>query len=265
MTSEHDEKDVAAQGSPDAGGASAREAAPADGGACTPSGRRSGSDRDEDGVEAETDGFDEGAEEDLEEEPAPVRPTVRPASAKSYGPPQRRSGAHVSAPKPAEPQVFGVSVRAIALIAAIAVAVSLFASFAVSCGMQGMLQSAINADRHELESQIDERLTSSEAQVNKIIDEYNSAAQAASSAQDADADLTKAREDLRQTMADARAWLASGDGQWVSSQTETMMRNALDAAQNLIDERGISDPQTYRDAAESIEDIIDDVDKGALW
>ena len=50
-----------------------------------------------------------------------------------------------------------------------------------------------------------------------------------------------------------------------SSQTETMMRNALDAAQNLIDERGISDPQTYRDAAEAIDDIIDDVDKGALW
>ena len=84
-------------------------------------------------------------------------------------------------------------------------------------------------------------------------------------AEEANADLTEAREDLRQTMADARAWLESGNGQWVGNQTETMMLNALDAAQNLIDEAGITDPQTYRDAAATIEDIIDGVKQGTLW
>ena len=189
------------------------------------------------------------------------RPTVRPASAKSYGPPQRRSGAHVAVSKISEPEVFGVSIRAIALIAAIAV----FASLAVSCGMQGMLQHSIDSNRHDLEAQIDERLASAESQVSKIVDEYNSAAEAARTAEEANADLAEAREDLRQAMADARAWLESGNGQWVGNQTETMMLNALDAAQNLIDEAGITDPQTYRDAAATIEDIIDGVKQGTLW
>lgn len=193
------------------------------------------------------------------------RPTVRPASPKSYGPPQRRSGAHVAASKVSEPEVFGVSIRAIALIAAIAAVVAVFASLAVSCGMQGMLQHSIDSNRYDLEARIDERLASAESQVSKIVDEYNSAAEAASTAEEANADLTEAREDLRQTMADARAWLESGNGQWVGNQTETMMLNALDAAQNLIDEAGITDPQTYRDAAATIEDIIDGVKQGTLW
>ena len=180
------------------------------------------------------------------------RPTVRPASPKSYGPPQRRSGAHMAASKVSEPEVFGVSISAIALMA-------------VSCGMQGMLQHSIDSNRHDLETRIDERLASAESQVSKIVDEYNSAAEAASTAEEANADLAEAREDLRQTMADARAWLESGNGQWVGNQTETMMLNALDAAQNLIDETGITDPQTYRDAAASIEDIIDGVKQGTLW
>lgn len=198
-------------------------------------------------------------------DPQPVRPTVRPASARSYGPPQRRTGAHVGAAKASEPEVFGVSIRAIALIAAIAAVVSVFASLAVSCGMQGMLQHSIDADRSDLEAHIDENLASANDQIDKIIDEYNSAAEAAGDAEDANADLTEAREDLRQTMADARAWLESGAGQWIGSQTQTMMTNALDSAQNLIDESGISDPQTYRDAAQAIESIIDDVEKGRLW
>lgn len=195
----------------------------------------------------------------------PSRPTVRPASAKSYGPPQRRSGAHVAASKSSEPEVFGVGIRAIALIAAIAAVVAVFASLAVSCGMQGMLQHSLDSNRNDLEAQIDERLASAESQVAKIIDEYNSAAEAASTAEEANADLAEAREDLRQTMADARAWLESGNGQWVGNQTETMMLNALDAAQNLIDETGITDPQTYRDAADAIEEIIDGVKQGTLW
>lgn len=195
----------------------------------------------------------------------PSRPTVRPASAKSYGPPQRRSGAHVAASKASEPEVFGVGIRAIALIAAIAAVVAVFASLAVSCGMQGMLQHSLDSNRHDLEAQIDERLASAESQVAKIIDEYNSAAEAASTAEEANADLAEAREDLRQTMADARAWLESGNGQWVGNQTETMMLNALDTAQNLIDETGITDPQTYRDAADAIEEIIDGVKQGTLW
>lgn len=193
------------------------------------------------------------------------RPTVRPASPKSYGPPQRRSGAHMAASKVPEPEVFGVSIRAIALIAAIAAVVAVFASLAVSCGMQGMLQHSIDSNRHDLETRIDERLASAESQVSKIVDEYNSAAEAASTAEEANADLAEAREDLRQAMADARAWLESGNGQWVGNQTETMMLNALDAAQNLIDETGITDPQTYRDAVASIEDIIDGVKQGTLW
>ena len=167
--------------------------------------------------------------------------------------------------KVSEPEVFGVSIRAIALIAAIAAVVAVFASLAVSCGMQGMLQHSIDSNRHDLETRIDERLASAESQVSKIVDEYNSAAEAASTAEEANADLAEAREDLRQTMADARAWLESGNGQWVGNQTETMMLNALDAAQNLIDEAGITDPQTYRDAAATIEDIIDGVKQGTLW
>lgn len=225
------------------------------------------------GTEAEPTPVVDGEAGDDDGQPDPLpdafaessRPTVRPASPKSYGPPQRRSGAHVAASKVSEPEVFGVSIRAIALIAAIAAVVAVFASLAVSCGMQGMLQHSIDSNRHDLEAQIDERLASAESQVSKIVDEYNSAAEAASTAEEANTDLAEAREDLRQTMADARAWLESGNGQWVGNQTETMMLNALDAAQNLIDEAGITDPQTYRDAAATIEDIIDGVKQGTLW
>lgn len=205
------------------------------------------------------------ANDRLDTVPEPLRPTVRPAATKSYGPPSRRLGLHSESPQISEPTVFGVSIRAIALIAAIAAAVSLFASVAVSCGMQSMLQHSIDSSRHDLESQIDERITAAESQIDKIIDEYNSAAEAASTAEEASSDLAEARESLRQTVADARAWLESGGGRWIGSQTKTMMLNALETAQNLIDESGISDPQTYQDAAGAIEDIIDDVEQGTLW
>lgn len=216
-------------------------------------------------AEVEVEEADDGESGLFDVEADPTRPTVRPASAKSYGPPQRRSGAHVAAPKFSEPEVFGVSVRAIALIAAIAAIVSVFASLAVSCGTQSMLQRSIDAARYELDAHIDDNLASANSQIEKIIDDYNAAEEAASSAEEANTDLSKAREDLRQTIADARAWLQSGNGQWVGNQTKTMMSNAIDSAQNLVDESGITDPQTYRDAEAAIEDIIDDVASGRLW
>lgn len=216
-------------------------------------------------AEVEVEEADDGEGGLFDVEADPVRPTVRPASAKSYGPPQRRSGAHVAAPKFSEPEVFGVSVRAIALIAAIAAIVSVFASLAVSCGTQSMLQRSIDSARYELDAHIDDNLASANSQIEKIIDDYNAAEEAASSAEEASTDLSKAREDLRQTIADARAWLQSGNGQWVGNQTKTMMSNAIDSAQNLVDESGITDPQTYRDAEAAIDDIIDDVASGRLW
>ena len=216
-------------------------------------------------AEVEVEEADDGEGGLFDVEADPVRPTVRPASAKSYGPPQRRSGAHVAAPKFSEPEVFGVSVRAIALIAAIAAIVSVFASLAVSCGTQSMLQRSIDSARYELDAHIDDNLASANSQIEKIIDDYNAAEEAASSAEEASTDLSKAREDLRQTIADARAWLQSGNGQWVGNQTKTMMSNAIDSAQNLVDESGITDPQTYRDAEAAIDSIIDDVSNGRLW
>ena len=216
-------------------------------------------------AEVEVEEADDGESGLFDVEADPTRPTVRPASAKSYGPPQRRSGAHVAAPKFSEPEVFGVSVRAIALIAAIAAIVSVFASLAVSCGTQSMLQRSIDSARYELDAHIDDNLASANSQIEKIIDDYNAAEEAASSAEEANTDLSKAREDLRQTIADARAWLQSGNGQWVGNQTKTMMSNAIDSAQNLVDESGITDPQTYRDAEAAINDIIDDVANGRLW
>ena len=225
------------------------------------------------GSEVEPDAVvdDEAGDDPEGDEPEPLhdvpRPTVRPASARSYGPPQRRTGAHASAhaAKQSEPTVFGVSIRAAALIAAVSAVISVVASLAVSCSMQGMLEGRIDRDRQDLQTQITQQLDEADARISSIVDEYNAAAEAADDAAETNEAVSEAREDLRQTMADARAWLESGAGQWVGNQTETLMNNALDAAQNLIDESGIADPQTYRDAAAAIEDVIDGVEKGTLW
>lgn len=51
----------------------------------------------------------------------------------------------------------------------------------------------------------------------------------------------------------------------MSEQTKATMNNALDVAQRLVEESGITDPQTYADAAESLSGIIDGVAQGTLY
>lgn len=201
---------------------------------------------------------------------ASAAPTVRPATVKGYGsfPSSRHLGSSHGFEAPAaagSPVVLGFSLRQVALIAAMAAAVAVVASLVVSCAAVGYLESTMDSRWSAYKQQMTDSFDEQAAQVSRLTDEYRQTVEDAQAAQETSDAVEQAKEDLRQTVADARAWLESGNGSWVSTQTKTSMNNAISMAQSLIAESGITDPQTYEDAADAINDIIDGVKKGTLY
>ncbi|HIS39548.1 MAG TPA: hypothetical protein IAC12_01685 [Candidatus Aphodovivens avistercoris] len=186
---------------------------------------------------------------------------------------RRRSGAQ--APRHAsyfEPPVdgggvagLGVSIRTLALLAAVAAAVAVAASLVVSCGMQSMLQEGIAEQQRSFEAELMEEFEEQKAEIERMMGDLDDATAEASAAEEASSAVEAARGELQSALDEARQWLESGDGQWVSQQTKAMMESAVSVAEGLVEESGITDSQTYRTAASAIQDIIYQVEQGTLW
>lgn len=186
---------------------------------------------------------------------------------------RRRSGAQ--APRHAayfEPPVdgggvagLGVSIRTLALLAAVAAAVAVAASLVVSCGMQSMLQEGIAEQQRSFEAELMEEFDEQKAEIERMMGDLDDASAEASAAEEASSAVEAARGELQSALDEARQWLESGDGQWVSQQTKAMMESAVSVAEGLVEESGITDSQTYRTAASAIQDIIYQVEQGTLW
>ena len=186
---------------------------------------------------------------------------------------RRRSGAQ--APRHAsyfEPPVdgggvagLGVSIRTLALLAAVAAAVAVAASLVVSCGMQSMLQEGIAEQQRSFEAELMEEFEEQKAEIERMMGDLDDATAEASAAEEASSAVEAARSELQSALDEARQWLESGDGQWVSQQTKAMMESAVSVAEGLVEESGITDSQTYRTAASAIQDIIYQVEQGTLW
>lgn len=186
---------------------------------------------------------------------------------------RRRSGAQ--APRHAayfEPPVdgggvagLGVSIRTLALLAAVAAAVAVAASLVVSCGMQSMLQEGIAEQQRSFEAELMEEFDEQKAEIERMMGDLDDASAEASAAEEASSAVEAARGELQSALDEARQWLESGDGQWVSQQTKAMMESAVSVAEGLVEESGITDSQTYRTAASVIQDIIYQVEQGTLW
>ena len=186
---------------------------------------------------------------------------------------RRRSGAQ--APRHAayfEPPVdgggvagLGVSIRTLALLAAVAAAVAVAASLVVSCGMQSMLQEGIAEQQRSFEAELMEEFEEQKAEIERMMGDLDDATAEASAAEEASSAVEAARGELQSALDEARQWLESGDGQWVSQQTKAMMESAVSVAEGLVEESGITDSQIYRTAASAIQDIIYQVEQGTLW
>ncbi len=195
-------------------------------------------------------------------------PAVLPARFKRYSAPRHADATatiHDLGTSPSEKRVLGMSIRQLAMVAAISAAMSLVVSMAVSCASNGMMERSMDSRWRTYQEQMTEQIDEEMAQLSRMTSDYKQAAQEASSAQEANEAVEAAKQSLQQAVSDARAWLESGDGQWVSEQTKATMSNALDVAQRLVEESGITDPQTYADAAESLSGIIDGVAQGTLY
>ena len=196
------------------------------------------------------------------------RPAVLPARYKRYSAPRHADATatvHDLGASLSEKKVLGMPIRQLAMVAAMAAAVSLVVSVAVSCAAMGMMESSLDSQWRTYKDQMTQEIDEEMAQLSRMTDDYKQAAEEASSSQEASEAVETAKESLRQAASDARAWLESGDGQWVSQQTKTTMQNALDVADRLVAESGITDPQTYADAADALSGIIDGVAQGTLY
>lgn len=195
---------------------------------------------------------------------------VRPAVSCNYR--GRTSGKHAHAKGRSSILSFdgeipglGVSMRTLALLCAVAVALSLLVSVVVSCSMQGAMQASLDAKYRDFEVRMTEQFDEQKAQVSELQSSLGDDVAALTTARETSDEVEEAKADLQDAVDDASDWLESGDGSWVSQHTEDMMNNAIDVAERLISETGVTDPQTYKQAEDSIQDIIDAVDQGKMW
>lgn len=190
---------------------------------------------------------------------------VRPAVAHAYG--RRGFGKHAQPSRNADGVIpgLGVSPRTIALLCAVAVALSLLVSVVVSCSMQGAMQASLDAKYRDFESGMTEQFDAQKAEVAQLQERLGDDVQALATAQETSAEVEQAKAQLQSTVDDAKEWSKEGDGRWISDKTEDMLNNAIDVAERLIDETGVTDPQTYKQAEDSIQDIMDAVDEGRMW
>lgn len=196
--------------------------------------------------------------------------TVRPAVSRNYR--GQASGRHAHpASKPSllsfdgEIPGLGVSMRTLALLCAVAVALSLLVSIVVSCSMQGAMRASLDAQYRDFEARMTEQFDEQKAQVSQLQTSLGDDVAALTTAQETSAEIEEAKADLQDVVDEAKEWLEDGDGSWVSQQTEDMMNNAVDVAERLISETGVTDPQTYKQAEDTIQDIIEAVDNGQMW
>lgn len=195
-----------------------------------------------------------------------VRPAVRGGQRKASG-----KHAHPSSGKASvfsfdgEIPGLGVSMRTVAMLAAVAAAVSLIVSMIVSCSVQGAAQSQVDRKYREFEANMTEQFEQQKAEVSEMQSSLGDQVQAISTAQEVSAAVQEAKTGLQAVVDEANEWLEDGRGRRVSDDTEDMMRNAIDVAERLISETGVTDPQTYEQAEDTIQDIMDGVEDGRLW
>lgn len=233
-----------------------------------PDSENSHEDAPEDDVEEYADDFDALDNGDETDDVPADGPAVLPARFKRYSAPRHADATatvHDLGTSLSEKRVLGMSIRQLAMVAAISAAMSLVVSMAVSCASNGMMERSMDSRWRTYQEQMTEQIDEEMAQLSRMTSDYKQAAQEASNAQETNEAVETAKQSLQQAVSDARAWLESGDGQWVSEQTKATMNNALDVAQRLVEESGITDPQTYTDAAESLSGIIDGVAQGTLY
>lgn len=195
-----------------------------------------------------------------------VRPAVRSGQRKTPGKHAQPFGGKASVfDFDGEIPGLGVSMRTIAVLAAVAAAVSLIVSMIVSCSVQGAAQSQVDRKYREFEASMTEQFEQQKAEVSELQNSLGDQVQEISTAQEVSAAVQEAKTGLQAVVDEAKEWLEDGRGRRVSDDTEDMMRNAIDVAERLISETGVTDPQTYAQAEDTIQDIMEGVEDGRLW
>lgn len=195
-----------------------------------------------------------------------VRPAVSSGQRKTPGKHAQSSGGKASVfDFDGEIPGLGVSMRTIAVLAAVAAAVSLIVSMIVSCSVQGAAQSQVDRKYREFEASMTEQFEQQKAEVSELQNSLGDQVQEISTAQEVSAAVQEAKTGLQAVVDEAKEWLEDGRGRRVSDDTEDMMRNAIDVAERLISETGVTDPQTYAQAEDTIQDIMEGVEDGRLW
>lgn len=195
-----------------------------------------------------------------------VRPAVRGGQRKTPGKHAQPSGGKASVFSfDGEIPGLGVSIRTVAVLAAVAAAVSLIVSMVVSCSVQGAAQSQVDRKYREFEASMTEQFEQQKAEVSELQSSLGDQVQEISTAQEVSAAVQEAKTGLQAVVDEANEWLEDGRGRRVSDDTEDMMRNAIDVAERLISETGVTDPQTYAQAEDTIQDIMEGVEDGRLW